>query len=70
MSTPVFQPELSREEHHLIALLRQGPQSVAGLATALQTSVGHMADALRGLDRKVGLVPLFRCDTLRYGLAE
>jgi hypothetical protein len=70
MSTPVFQLELSREEHHLLALLRQGPQSVAGLATALRTSVGQMADVLRGLDRKVGLVPLFRYDTLRYGLAE
>ena len=70
MSAPVFQPELSREEHHLIALLRHGPQSVAGLATALQTSVGQIVDVLQGLDRKVGLVPLFRCDTLRYGLAE
>jgi hypothetical protein len=70
MSAPVLQPELSREEHHLLALLRQGPQSVAGLATTLQTSVGQMADVLQVLDRKVGLVPLFRCDTLRYGLAE
>ena len=70
MSTPVFQPELSREEHHLIALLRQGPQSLAGLAQALQTSFGHLDDALQGLDRKVGLVLPFRGDTLRYGLAE
>jgi hypothetical protein len=70
MSTPVFQPELSREEHHLLALLRQGPQSVAGLAKALQTSFGHIDDVLQDLDRKVGLVLLFRCDTLRYGLAE
>ena len=50
MSAPVFQPELSREEHHLIALLRQGPQSVAGLATALQTSVGQIVDVLQGLE--------------------
>jgi hypothetical protein len=70
MSAPVFQLELRREERHLIALLRQGPQSVAGLAKALQTSVGHMDDVLQGLDRKVGLVPLFRSGTLRYGLAE
>jgi hypothetical protein len=70
MSAPVFQLELSREERHLIALLRQGPQSVAGLAGALQTSAGQMDDALQGLGRKVGLVPLFRFDTLRYGLAE
>lgn len=70
MSAPVFQLELSREERHLIALLRQGPQSVAGLAEALQTSVGQIADVLQGLDRKVGLVPLFRGSALRYGLAE
>jgi hypothetical protein len=70
MSTPIFQPQLSRQEHHLLALLRQGPQSVAGLAKALQTSLGHMDDVLQDLDRKVGLVRLFRCDTLRYRLAE
>jgi hypothetical protein len=70
MSTPVFEPKLSREEHHLIALLRQGPPSVAGLAKALQTSFGHLDDVLQGLDHKLGLVPLFRGDTLRYGLAE
>jgi predicted transcriptional regulator len=69
MSAPVFQPDLSREEHHLIALLRQGPQSVAGLAKALQTSFSHIDDVLQGL-RKVGLVRLFRYDTLRYGLTE
>ena len=70
MAEPVVQPELSREERHLIALLRQGPQSVTGLAGALQTSAGYMDDALQGLGRKVGIVPLFRYDTLRYGLAE
>jgi hypothetical protein len=70
MSTPGCQPQLNREEHHLLALLRQGPQSVAGLAKALQTSFGHIDDVLQDLDRKVGLVLLFRCDTLRYGLAE
>jgi hypothetical protein len=70
MSAPVFQSELSREERHLIALLRQGPQSVAELAQALRTSFGHVGDALQGLDRKVSIVPLFRYDTLRYGLGE
>jgi predicted ArsR family transcriptional regulator len=70
MTEPVCQPELTREEQYLIALLRQGPQSVAGLAGALQTSAGQLDDALQGLGRKVGLVPLFRFDTLRYGLAE
>jgi len=70
MIAPVFQPELTREECHLIALLRQGPQSVAGLAEALQAGVGYIDDVLEGLNCKVGLVRLFRCDTLRYGLVE
>jgi hypothetical protein len=70
MAEPICQPELTRDERHLIALLRQGPQSVVGLAAALQTSVGHCQDSLQRLARKVGLVPLFRYDTLRYGLAE
>jgi hypothetical protein len=70
MAEPIYQPELTRDERSLIALLRQGPQSVAGLAGALQTSAGQMDAALQGLGRKVGLVPLFRYDTLRYGLAE
>jgi hypothetical protein len=30
MSVSVFQPELTREEYHLITRLGQGPQSVAG----------------------------------------
>jgi hypothetical protein len=30
MAEPVCHPEFTREEQHLIALLRQGPQSVAG----------------------------------------
>jgi hypothetical protein len=70
MAEPVCQPALTRDEQALIALLRHGPQSVAGLAATLQTSAGHMHDVLQSLDRKVGLVPLFRCATLRYGLAE
>jgi hypothetical protein len=70
MAVPICQPALTRDEQSLIALLRQGPQSVAGLAGALQTSAGQMDDALQGLGRKVGLVPLFRFNTLRYGLAE
>jgi hypothetical protein len=70
MSDPSFTPELTREERHLIALLRQGPQSVKGLAEALRTSLDQTQDVLHRLNRKVGLVPLFRSDTLRYGLAE
>ncbi len=70
MGELVFQPELTREECHLIALLRHGPQSVDRLAKVLQMSIDHIKDVLQGLNRKVGLVPLFRCDTLHYGLAE
>jgi hypothetical protein len=70
MGEPICQPELTRDERHLIALLRQGSQSVAGLARALQTSAGHIDDVVQGLGRTIGLVPLFRYDTLRYGLAE
>jgi hypothetical protein len=70
MAEPVCQLGLTREEQSLIALLRQGPPSVAGLAGALQTSAGQMDDVLQGLARNVGLVPLFRYDTLRSGLAE
>jgi hypothetical protein len=70
MAEPVCQLELTREERHFIALWRHGPQSVAGLAGALQTSAGYIDDALQDLGCKIGLVPLFRYDTLRYGLAE
>jgi predicted ArsR family transcriptional regulator len=62
--------ELTAEERHLIALLRQGPQSVNELAEALRISPDQTQDVLESLNRKVGVVPLFRFDTLRYGLAE
>jgi predicted ArsR family transcriptional regulator len=62
--------ELTAEERHLIALLRQGPQSVMGLAEALRISAEQIQDILQCLNRKVGIVLLFRYDTLRYGLAE
>jgi hypothetical protein len=62
--------ELTTEERHLIGLLRQGPQSVQGLAKALRISPDQTQDVLQSLNRKVGIVPLFRFDTLRYGLAE
>lgn len=70
MGEPICQPESTREERLFLALLRHGPQSAAGLAEALQTSVGHSHDVLQGLGRKVGLVPLFRYDTLRDGFAK
>jgi hypothetical protein len=70
MGEPQELCELTSEEQHLIALLRQGPQSVNGLAEALRLSPEQTQDVLQCLDRKVGLVPLYRYDTLRYGLTE
>jgi hypothetical protein len=40
------------------------------VAEALRISPEQTQDVLQRLDRKVGLVRLFRYDTLRYGLAE
>jgi predicted ArsR family transcriptional regulator len=70
MSKPVNVGDLTAEERHLIVLLRQGPQSVKNLAEVLRISTDHIQEALQSLNRKVGIVPLFRFDTLRYGLAE
>jgi hypothetical protein len=70
MSEPKAVCTLTTNERHLIVLLRQGPQSVHGLAQALCLSLAQAKDVVQSLDRKVGLVPLFRFDTLRYGLAE
>jgi len=70
MDEPRGVRELTTEERHLIALLRHGPQSVTGLAEALRISHDQIQDVLQRLNRKVGIVPLFRYDTLRYGLAE
>jgi len=62
--------ELTAEERHVIVLLRQGPQSVTGVAEALRLSLEQAQVVLQRLQRTIGLVPLFRYDTLRYGLAE
>jgi DNA-binding CsgD family transcriptional regulator len=62
--------ELTAAERHLIKLLRHGPQSPRGVAEALHISPEQTQDVLQRLDRKVGLVRLFRYDTLCYGLAE
>jgi hypothetical protein len=70
MSEPKAACTLTADERHLIMLLRQGPQSVHGLAQALRLSLEQAQDVVQSLDRKVGLVSLFRFDTLRYGLAE
>jgi DNA-binding CsgD family transcriptional regulator len=64
------QPELTPQERDIIALLRQGSQMVDELAQALHTSPESIHTLLESLDRKVGIVPLFRSGTLRYGLAE
>jgi predicted ArsR family transcriptional regulator len=61
---------MTAEERDLIALLRHEPQSVTGVAEALRISPEQTQAVLQRLDRKVGLVRLFRDDTLRYGLAE
>jgi predicted ArsR family transcriptional regulator len=70
MSESMDMCELNPEERHLILLLRQGPQSVHGLAEAMRLSADQAQEILQRLDRKVGLVPLFRFATLCYGLAE
>jgi predicted ArsR family transcriptional regulator len=70
MREPIHSCTLTTDERDLIALLRQGPQSVQELAEALDTSPEQTKAVLQSLNRKVGLVPLFRSDTLRYGLAE
>jgi len=70
MGEPLNIGNLTAEERNLIAFLRQGPQSVKGLAGALRISPEQAQDFLESLNRKVGIVPLFRYDTLRYGLPE
>jgi predicted ArsR family transcriptional regulator len=70
MGEPRDMCELTAEERDLIRLLRHEPQSVAGVAEALRISPEQTQAVLQSLDRKVGLVRLFRYDTLRYGLPE
>jgi hypothetical protein len=70
MSEPRDDYQLTTEEQHLIALLRQGPQSPQRLAETLGLTLEQTLNLLQRLHRTVGLVPLFRYDTLRYGLAE
>jgi DNA-binding CsgD family transcriptional regulator len=67
---PIPDPELTPQEQHIIALLRQGPWSVHALAQALHTSPEYIRGLLASLDGKVGLVRLCRSATLSYGLAE
>jgi hypothetical protein len=70
MGEPINVSSLTTEERHLIALLRQGPQSVHGLAAALHITPDQTQNVLQHLNRKVGIVALFRYNTLHYGLAE
>jgi predicted ArsR family transcriptional regulator len=70
MGEPQDMCELTDEERHLIRLLRHSPQSVTTVAEALCISREQTQDVLQRLDRKVGLVRLFRYGTLRYGLPE
>jgi hypothetical protein len=70
MSEPRNGYPLTTNERHLIAFLRQGPQAPQRLAEALGLTLEQTLHLLQRLDRTVGIVPLFRYDTLRYGLAE
>jgi predicted ArsR family transcriptional regulator len=70
MGEPLNVCELTAEERRAIALLRRGPQSLHGLAETLGLNPEQTQHVLQRLSRKVGLVPLFRYNTLRYGLAE
>ena len=70
MGEPLNGCELTAEEQQAIALLRHGPQSLHGLAETLSLNPEQTQGVLQHLNRKVGIVRLFRYDTLRYGLAE
>lgn len=61
---------LTAKEREAIALLRHKPQSLHGLAESLGLNLEQTQNLLQRLNRKVGIVPLFRSNTLRYGLAE
>jgi hypothetical protein len=70
MSEPRDDYQLTTDERHLIALLRRGPQVPQRLAETLGLNLEQTLNLLQRLHRTVGIVPLFRGDTLRYGLAE
>jgi DNA-binding CsgD family transcriptional regulator len=70
VTEPAQPSPLTPEEHRVMTLLRQGPQSLSTLARVMHMDA-HQIDAIvRSLDGKVGLVPLCRSGTLCYGLAE
>jgi predicted ArsR family transcriptional regulator len=70
MDAPHTVGESTAAERHVIALLRHGPQSLQGLAETLGLNPEQTQHVLQRLNRTVGIVPLFRYNTLRYGLAE
>jgi hypothetical protein len=70
MGEPLNVCELTAEERRAIVLLRRGPQALQRLAETLGLNLEQTLSVLQRLHRKVGIVPLFRAHTLRYGLAE
>jgi DNA-binding CsgD family transcriptional regulator len=70
MDEPVQDWELTAEERQALARLRQGPQSLHELAETLGLTLEQTQGVIQRLNRKVGLVRLFRTNLLRYGLAE
>ena len=70
MGEPQTGGTLTADERHAIVLLRQGPQSLQGLAETLGLNPEQTQHVLQRLHRTVRIVPLFRYNTLRYGLAE
>jgi predicted ArsR family transcriptional regulator len=70
MGEPLTGCELTAEARQAIALLRHGPQSLHGLAETLGLNPEQTQHVLQRLAHTVGIVPLFRDNTLRYGLAE
>jgi hypothetical protein len=64
MGEPQTGGTLTADERHAIVLLRQG------LAETLGLNPEQTQHVLQRLHRTVGIVPLFRYNTLRYGLAE
>ena len=69
MGEPLNGGELTAEARHAIALLRHGPQSLHALAETLGLNPEQPQHVFQRLNRHVGLMPLFRDNTLRYGLA-
>jgi len=70
MGEPLPVGALTADERHALVLLRQGPQALQGLAETLGLNPEQTQHVLPRLTRTVGIVPLFRYNTLRYGLAE